>query len=259
MRPLLGVITASYNRPQLLARCIQSVLDQPYQRWRMYVVDDASNESFDTIGLDERVSVRRFSTNQGVNRARNAALDQALADQCDYVIFLDDDDYFTPNALADMVTAIAAHPGAQWLVSNCSCRDEYGREGIPQLKGGLVLDYINDYLYEARTSGDKTHCIATAAIGKRRFDGRVKNTQAWTFFLQLGKHPMLSCAAVTTLKASPDDDLARKKPGREQARQQAWWALKQALAALGQRPFNPTIWRWLVKRSAGLLRVWLPF
>lgn len=259
MRPLLGIITASHNRPQPLARCIQSVLRQPYPRWRMYVVDDASSERFDTIGLDQRVSYHRFGTTQGANKARNLALNQALGDQCDYVIFVDDGDYLTPNALADAVAAIAKHPGVQWLVSNCSCLDSQGREAIAQLKGGLVLDYINDYLYQAQVSGAKSHCIASAAIGKRRFDERIENTQEWTFFFQLRKHPMLSSAMVSTIKENPVDRPADETPNREQARQQAWWALKCPLAALGRRPFNPTIWRWLIKRSAGLMRAWLPF
>lgn len=46
---ILNIILTSYNRPCFVKRAIESVLAQTDRRWRLYVLDDASNEA--TQGL----------------------------------------------------------------------------------------------------------------------------------------------------------------------------------------------------------------
>ena len=44
MTPIVSVILTSYNKPHTIGKAIESVLDQTYQNWELFIMDDNSNE-----------------------------------------------------------------------------------------------------------------------------------------------------------------------------------------------------------------------
>ena len=109
----IGIITASYNRPDLLRRCIDSVRSQSYSNWVMYVVDDCSTVNIDELSdmyRDPRLSLQKLPQNVGANHVRNVALARALHDGCDAIFLLDDDDFLTEHALQNMIDQTQAYP-----------------------------------------------------------------------------------------------------------------------------------------------------
>lgn len=96
---LITVIVPVYNKENQISRCIDSVLSQNYTNWELILVDDgstdASSEIIKTYLSDDRI-IYIYKENGGVSSARNLGMKLKKGQ---WMIFLDADDYFLPNAL----------------------------------------------------------------------------------------------------------------------------------------------------------------
>jgi glycosyltransferase involved in cell wall biosynthesis len=107
------IVTPTKNRLPLLKRAIESVAAQAGSVWRLVVVNDGSTdgtkEYLDELAAhDSRITVIHHEESRGVNAARNAAFKLLVGDEL--VSFLDDDDYFVPNAFTIMTDAFHSVP-----------------------------------------------------------------------------------------------------------------------------------------------------
>lgn len=90
------VIIPTYNRPQLLAQAIDSVLRQSFRDWQAIVVDDAGSIPA-SVPIDNRIILLRNQTNLGASASFNRGLEVAGGQ---VIAFLADDDCFTESRLA---------------------------------------------------------------------------------------------------------------------------------------------------------------
>lgn len=93
-KPLISVITPTYNSEKYIENTIKSVLSQTYENWEMIIVDDCSKDGTRGIleqykSLDSRIHTVFLDENQGAAVARNTALKKARGR---YIAFLDGDD-----------------------------------------------------------------------------------------------------------------------------------------------------------------------
>ncbi len=100
-KPLVSVITPSYNARDYIEDTVHSVLDQSHPHWEMIIVDDCSTDGTRDIlqqyeKIDERIHVVYLEENSGAAVARNKALERA---QGRYVAFLDSDDKWKKDKL----------------------------------------------------------------------------------------------------------------------------------------------------------------
>ena len=75
--PFFTVIIPTFNRADLLAIAIQSVLDQTFTNWELIVVDDGSTDHTASVVKsfgDERIRYY-YQENQELNAARNSGVD----------------------------------------------------------------------------------------------------------------------------------------------------------------------------------------
>lgn len=97
--PLFSVIVPTYNRPEMLKKAIQSILDQTFQDFEIIVVNDAGNDVTEIIqSFDEgsRLICLAHEQNRGVASARNTGL---LNTRGKFIAYLDDDDFYYPDHL----------------------------------------------------------------------------------------------------------------------------------------------------------------
>ena len=106
------VVLATYNRPALVRRAVESVVAQEWPDLELLVVDDASDEPVAPAlaGFGDAVRVVRHASNLGVNAARNEGIRQATRP---WVLTFDDDDVLLPGALKTVAGAVAALPEPQ--------------------------------------------------------------------------------------------------------------------------------------------------
>lgn len=97
--PTLSIVMNTYNRVELLKRCIASVISQSWKDWEMVIVDDHSQDSTpqflkELTQRDARIRYFRNEKNEGADRKKAYSL---ISPESEYVIFLDDDDYYVDN------------------------------------------------------------------------------------------------------------------------------------------------------------------
>ena len=115
--PLVSVIIGTYNRPNLLARAVRSVLSQTHGNFEIILVDDASTDNTPRVAqsfADPRVNYVRHEVNKGIAVASNTGFAHASGD---YVALLgDDDEWVDPQKLETQL--------------DCCRTDQSGRLGI---------------------------------------------------------------------------------------------------------------------------------
>ena len=105
----IAIVVPVYNVEKYVAECLQSVLDQTYQNWECFLIDDGSTDSSNQIIDAFSEADRRFRTfhkpNEGVGKARNFALDiiENEKERFDFIYFVDSDDLIEPTLLAKLV------------------------------------------------------------------------------------------------------------------------------------------------------------
>lgn len=110
-----------YNRRHCIGRAVESALQQDHPPLEVIVVDDGSTDGsgdlVDAIAArDPRVRCIR-QANAGSGVARNRVLAEARGD---WVAFLDSDDRWLPNKLANAAALAEADPDIEFIHSNCA-------------------------------------------------------------------------------------------------------------------------------------------
>jgi glycosyltransferase involved in cell wall biosynthesis len=111
-KPEISVVIPTFRRPQLLKRAINSVLEQTYPHYQIYIYDDASQDETETIVAqfhDQRIHYFLHRENVGLNNNYNFALNRV---DTPFFIFLSDDDLFMPSFLEEAVKGFEKHPEA---------------------------------------------------------------------------------------------------------------------------------------------------
>jgi glycosyltransferase involved in cell wall biosynthesis len=186
-----SIITPTHKRRHLLERSVASVLAQTHHDWEMIIVNDSPfDEAYADFALsikDQRIRYYKNETNKGKNYSCNLALDKVSADS-KWVIFLDDDDYFAPDALSNFANLILLYSENKWFVTNRAEKNGTPFTRFP--KDETLYSYAWSYLILKRCKGDATHCIETKLITElqARFSQYVKQGEEWFFFYQLGRY-----------------------------------------------------------------------
>jgi glycosyltransferase involved in cell wall biosynthesis len=182
-----GIIVPTYNRPELVLQAYQSAFDQTYTSWEFHICNDGSTVDYGIVENnlnDPRVFYTRTPENHGCNYARNVAIEKAIQNQCDYLIFMDDEEKLDPRCLEMALEKIKAHPDVGWFISNT-----YGerKKSTRDIVEEGYCNWIDDYLYGGKLRGDKTHVISIPVMGDLRLDGRFRISNTWRFRLKLNQ------------------------------------------------------------------------
>ena len=120
--PTVSVIIPVYNGERYLADAIQSVLDQTYRNFELVVIDDGSTDESAAVARRFGEAIRYvYQANGGVCKARNAGI---AATGGTYVAFLDQDDLWLPEKLAEQVAYLDSHPDIAAVYCQCKVTGE---------------------------------------------------------------------------------------------------------------------------------------
>lgn len=191
--PRVSVIMPAYNAERFIARAIESVLSQTFPDWELIVVDDGSTDGTAEVLADltdPRIRMIR-QANGGEAVARNRGLDAVTGE---YVAFLDADDLYLPNALADMVQYLNTHPEVAVLLSDGYFCDEHGKP-LMRLSEHRPGPYTGDILEPLVLSASVISGIictmsrrTTIERSGVRFDPALVIGPDWDFWIQLARH-----------------------------------------------------------------------
>jgi len=112
--PTVGVIVPCYRYADVLAGCVESILEQDAVDVRVLVIDDCSPDHTPDVvralmERDARVQSRRHAVNQGLIATANEGLQWAA--ECDYTVLISADDLLVPGALRRATSVMEGNPG----------------------------------------------------------------------------------------------------------------------------------------------------
>lgn len=183
---LFSIIIPTYNRANLIKRCLDSVLNQTYSNWEAIVVDNYSEDDTEKIVEslnDSRLQFVKIHNYGVIAVSRNKGIDLA---EGDWICFLDSDDVWYPNKLEMMLP----------YLDNYDLIYHGFRKNIPRTK---ILQKMNCYFFPIKESsaswliqrGDpispSCSCVSRKAIGDTRFDEdkSLVAVEDFDFFLQI--------------------------------------------------------------------------
>ena len=157
MTELVSVIIPTYNRAELAARAVESVLAQSYAPIETIVVDDGSTDHTVERLRPYGDKVRYiWQQNSGVAAARNTGIRAAAGE---FIAFLDSDDQWLPWKLAAQVAAFSLCPELQITYTDAAAVDSSDRV----VHSRYLRTYLKSYQYFVdRDLFDR--CIAVTSV-----------------------------------------------------------------------------------------------
>ena len=141
--PLASIVIPCYNQAHFLPEAIESALSQTHRPIEVIVVDDGSpDNAAEVVARYPQVRYLR-QENRGLGGARNSGF---RISKGEYILFLDADDRFMPDAAAAHLSCFAKHPEAGFVVGdidNISLDGSYlGSPRFPLLEGSVYEDVL---------------------------------------------------------------------------------------------------------------------
>lgn len=126
MKPLVSVITPSYNQAKYLEATIKSVLQQDYPSLEYIVIDGASNDGSQEIikAYENQLAWWISEPDQGQADAINKGFQKANGD---IIAWLNSDDLYLPNAISAAVEVLLNNPDAGVVYGNAVSADGEGK------------------------------------------------------------------------------------------------------------------------------------
>lgn len=104
----IAVVMPMYNARETIVRAVQSVVNQSWQNWKLYIINDKSkDDSLDIVHQhfsDERIVILNNDINIGAAETRNAGIKAAKEK---WIAFLDSDDEWDSEKLAKQAEVLA--------------------------------------------------------------------------------------------------------------------------------------------------------
>ncbi|GEM_PF-153909 len=149
--PLLSVVIPVYNvASDQLIECIESICNQTYYNWELFLVDDNSSwesvrDVLRTYEDNEKINVIYRKTNGNISVATN---DGIFAASGEFVAFIDCDDVIEKCAFSEMVYFLNEHPQMDFVYSD---EDKLSEDGTmyhsPFFKPDWSPDTILSLMY----------------------------------------------------------------------------------------------------------------
>lgn len=92
---MLGIVIANWNGEKLIDKCLESLENQVFKNFKVYIIDNASNDnSRDVIKKYMNrlnIDLMEMSYNTGFALANNIGIKKAIKDGCNYILTLNND------------------------------------------------------------------------------------------------------------------------------------------------------------------------
>lgn len=143
---MFSVVIPLYNKELSISNTIQSVLNQSYQGFEIVIVNDGSTDN--SVKMVEEINDERIrlihQENKGVSAARNKGIDEA---SFEWVAFLDGDDLWKENHLAEIVKMMKIHPNEKVYATSYKYSDDRAMFKHPRSE---TIFIVEDYFEEAK-------------------------------------------------------------------------------------------------------------
>ncbi len=182
-----SIIIPTHNRAHHIEKAIQSVIDQTYEDWELFIIDDGSTDNTkELIGKykDPRIHYH-YQGNSERSAARNKGIELAKGE---WICFLDSDDLYLNDHLETIAYHIKKNELHDVLVfCGLYIQDDTNRvkKDPLDLRNGAVKEIANKFLIPTQV------CVDRNILKEERFDIRFslwEDTHLWMRIAAL--HPV---------------------------------------------------------------------
>lgn len=174
----VDVIVPCYRYAHFLQGCVETILEQRGVDVRVLIIDDASPDNTEEIGMgladsDSRVTFRRHQTNRGHIPTFNEGIDWVTA-EC--LLLLSADDYILPQALGRACRLMEDAPEVGFVFGNAITRHTDGKEEQVRPLGarvGTARSLVMSGAEFARVSGASNIVPTPTAVVRTKLQKRL--------------------------------------------------------------------------------------
>jgi glycosyltransferase involved in cell wall biosynthesis len=178
---LVSCIITTFNRPTLVGKAIESILEQTYKNIEIIVVDDHSSESYSDVikkyAANDSIRFTRNENNLRLSASRNVGIELSRGE---FVAFLDDDDIWLPSKIETQVAFLEKN--LEYVACTSSHIESVSKKVVSVLKNSFTFEDNVGYNYLGPPSKMLVRGNAARAI---RFDEESKHAEDWDFYLKL--------------------------------------------------------------------------
>lgn len=226
----ISVIIPTYKRPSNISEAVRNALSQNYQNFEIIIVDDngLGTEFQKKTYASLKELLRNYhnvryvclETNSGACKARNKGIEEA---QGEYIAFLDDDDYWHPHFLSEMISTLKKE-ASEVVYANFFRMDEHGiyYNRKEEYFSGNVRKKLLKGWCPATTS---LFCIKkNLIVNNAGFDDKLRNLEEYDLWIRLSSVTNFSfCEKRLVIKSESQHE---QLTNNYDSRIQAWKELK---------------------------------
>lgn len=195
---LISVVVPVFNAEKYVNRCIDSILNQTYEKLEVILVNDGSSDGSVKIcekwqKLDSRVKLIT-QENAGVSAARNTGIANATGD---YIAFVDNDDWLRPEMFKNLIRKAQKDNADLTFCKFINVDKSYNRENINEIN--LTPENLKhpEFFFLKNRKGNNLSGIIGCCnrilikkdmLKKLKFDESLKHGENMLFVLNLVKH-----------------------------------------------------------------------
>lgn len=184
----VSVVIPAYNSRDTVQQAVATARAQTLRPTQIVVVDDCSKD--DTLQQLEALAgpdllVVRSPQNGGGGAARNRGIENATGD---VVAFLDADDLWAPNKLANQLTLLRTQTRESFCFSAVEQVNEYGEKHILPKREPLPGESLGDYMLKSgHIMQTSSLMVPRHLLDRCRFNEKLRRFQDLDFVLTLGE------------------------------------------------------------------------
>lgn len=193
-KDLISIIVPIYNVKPYLRKCLESIINQTYNKLEVILIDDGSTDGSEKIcdeyiKKDSRIKVIHLK-NEGVSHARNMGLNLMKGK---YFLFIDSDDYIKNNMVENLYNNCIRY-NCDVSICNVIKVDENGNTLFePKYTNAISILNKNEflkYLYnDSFINGYPINKLIKAKCTEKiRFDERIKHLEDWDYLCRISKN-----------------------------------------------------------------------
>ena len=203
---MIDIIIPVYNTPiKDLERCLDSILNQTFDNYQVYIIDDGSNIEtktyVDNYVKDKNKLIVKHIPNGGVSNARNIGLDISNSE---YIAFIDSDDTITTNFLKESYELITTNNldliigGYNEIKNEEITRARLSLPGLHIYEDNKLINFFNKLLTSKTNDSNKelgdcptgriyTRLFKRTSLNNLRFDTNIKMSEDTLFMIDYTK------------------------------------------------------------------------
>lgn len=187
----LAVLLPTFNAAPYIKESIDSILNQTFANFDLYIYDDCSTDETGAIVSeykDKRLYYRRNAENLGISKTLNIGMDELLP-HYDYIARMDADDWSYPERFQKQLDYLEQHQETVLCGTQGYWLKDISQDPISGWEYPISYEYISRYLLFAATFNHQSVIFKSSflIINNLRYDEKITTCEDWEFWTRVVK------------------------------------------------------------------------